>query len=512
MNTLLASIPLVIILLLMVKYRWSGAKAGAAGWAAALLIAALRFGAGPRVLLWAQIEGLFRALYVLYIIWGALLFFRVTEADGTLAAMSEMLQRLAPGRTLQVLLLAYGFSSFLQGVGGYGVPVAVVAPILVSMGLPAPSAVIITSMGHSWSISFGSLGASYEALVSATGLEGALIAPWMAAILGFVCLVVGVIVLGMAAGKGNVGRGLGPMLSMGLTMSIVQYVAVRIGLVNIAAMLGALGGLAVGGIWALYRRRRTQQGKIEQATGGFALMRTLPYVVLIAIIMVVNFVPALSTLLSRWKIAFDIPARSLADGTILAAGKTQAISVFGHPGALLVYAAGIAVLLATARGSLPPGSGAKIRAGVLKSGMQSTLGILTMMAMAITMQASGMVSELAAAMAALAGRLFPLVAPFIGALGAFMTGSNTNANVLMGALQLQVAEKLSLFVPLALALHNAGAAVGSVFAPAKVMVGCSTVGLSGSESDVLRRTTQYSLVVIAITGVLGLVLAGLIAN
>ncbi len=190
----------------MVKDRWSGSKAGAAGWAAALIIAALRFGAGPGVLLWAQVEGLFRALYVLYIIWGALIFFRVTEADGTLAAMSTILQRLAPDRTLQMLLLAYGFASFLQGVGGYGVPVAVVAPILVSMGFAAPQAVILTSLGHSWSISFGSLGASYEALVSATGLEGAFIGP-DASVLGVVCLIVGALVLGIGADKGSLRRG-----------------------------------------------------------------------------------------------------------------------------------------------------------------------------------------------------------------------------------------------------------------------------------------------------------------
>ncbi len=510
MNTLLASLPLVTILVLMVKYRWSGSKAGAAGWAAALIIAALRFGAGPGVLLWAQVEGLFRALYVLYIIWGALIFFRVTEADGTLAAMSTILQRLAPDRTLQMLLLAYGFASFLQGVGGYGVPVAVVAPILVSMGFAAPQAVILTSLGHSWSISFGSLGASYEALVSATGLEGAFIGPWMASVLGVVCLIVGALVLGIGADKGSLRRGVGPLVSMGLAMSLVQYAAVRIGVVNISAMLGALAGLIVGGLWALWRARRTTGAESTPAISGAMLLRVLPYLMLIAIIMIVNFVPALSAALNHIKIVFDIPARSLADGTLLPPGKTQTISVFGHPGAQLIYAAGIAVLLAIRRGSLPPGSGAKIRAGVLRSGMQSTLGILTMMAMAITMQASGMVSELASAMAALAGQLFPVVAPFIGALGAFMTGSNTNANVLMGALQLEVAQRLGLFIPLILGLHNAGGALGSIFAPAKIMVGCSTVGLGGSEGDVLRRTTSYSLIVIAIIGVLGLLVTRLL--
>jgi len=87
-----------------------------------------------------------------------------------------------------------------------------------------------------------------------------------------------------------------------------------------------------------------------------------------------------------------------------------------------------------------------------------------------------------------------------------MTGSNTNSNVLLGAFQLQVAQTLGLQVPLILALHNAGAAAGSIFAPAKIIVGCSTVGLSGGESDALRNTTRYGVIVIAIVAVVGLLI------
>ncbi len=509
MDIFLATIPLVIILVLMTGFRWGGSKAGGAGWIAALLIAGLRFGASPHVLLWAQIEGFFRAAYVLYIIWGALLFFRVTEADGTLKAMSELLQRLAPGRTLQVLLLAWGFASFLQGVGGFGVPVAVVAPILVTLGFPALDAVVMPSLGHGWAVSFGSLGASYEALLSATGVDGAIIAPWMAAFLGIVCFLVGFSVLRISRDQEHPWRELGPMLTMALAMSVGQYLAVRVGVPNIAAMLGALAGLLVGALWAVLRRRAEADADRELVSAGRMALRLVPYVLLITIIMVVNFVPFFDALLNHWVLQFNMPSLTLRNGTVIPAGKTKAISILGHPGAQLVYAAVISLVLAKLQNRLPPGSGRKIRDGVLKSGVKSSLGILAMMAMATTMQNSGMVSTLATAMAALAGGLFPLISPFIGAMGAFMTGSNTNSNVLLGAFQLQVAEALGLFAPLILALHNAGAAVGSIFAPAKIIVGCSTVGLSGGESDALRRTTQFGLVIIAIIAVIGYLFARL---
>jgi lactate permease len=503
--TLLAALPLVLILVLMAGLRWNGAQAGAAGWASALVIAALAFGAGPRFLLWSQIQGAFRALYVLYIIWGALFFFRVTEANGTLKAMSQTLQQVTPQKTQQVLLLAWAFTSFLQGVGGFGVPVAVAAPILVGMGFTPIQAVVMPSLGHAWAISFGSLGASFEALHAATGLPGPVIAPPMALALGVVCFLVGFIVLGVSGGKRALRRGLGLMLAMATVMSVTQYVAVRLGVYNIAAMLGAVAGLAVGVAWALLDR---QDREAPLPSGREVLTQTLPYLVLIGIILAANFIGPLDALLNRIVIQIRIPSIALADGQRLPASATKAISIFGHAGALLIYAGLFALLRGKARGTLPPDGGRQIRQGVLRSGLKSTVGILTMVCMAATMQNAGMIARLSDAMAQLAGEFFPLVAPAIGALGAFMTGSNTNSNVIFGAFQQSVAGKLGYTVATILAAHNAGAAVGSVSAPAKIIVGCSTVGLSGGEGEALRRTARYSLAILVILALLAMAAVG----
>ncbi|TFG71371.1 MAG: L-lactate permease, partial [Anaerolineales bacterium] len=427
MITLLAAMPLVAILMLMVGFRWSGSKAGVAGWLTALIIAAIGFKTGFNVLLWAQISGLFRAANVLYIIWGALFFFRVTEADGTLDATSNLLQQLTPSRVLQVLLLAWGFTSFLQGVGGFGVPVAVVAPILVTMGFPALQAVVMASVGHAWAISFGSLGASYEALISATGLLGTEIGPWMAVFLGLVCFLVGIAVLWIAGGKRMVRQGWWQLSSMGAAMAITQYAAARVGLGNIAAMLGALAGIITGTVWARAqasnRLKKNPIADIEKPSVNFrdGLRKMAPYGILLIIIFTVNFIIPLKTVLNDITFQVNIPELVLADQSRIPAAKTQSISLFGHPGALLVYAGALTFLLAIKQGTLPPGSREKIRKGVLRSGLKSSLGILAMMAMATTMQSAGMVAQLSSNMASISGNLYPLVAPFIGALGAFMT-------------------------------------------------------------------------------------------
>ena len=104
---------------------------------------------------------------------------------------------------------------------------------------------------------------------------------------------------------------------------------------------------------------------------------------------------------------------------------------------------------------------------------------------------------LADGVARLAGPAFPLIAPFIGALGAFMTGSNTNSNVVFGGLQQHVAMLVSVSPLIILAAQTAGGAVGSLFAPAKVIVGCSTVDLGGEEGPVLRAAMRYGLTIVA---------------
>ncbi|MBN1873968.1 MAG: L-lactate permease [Anaerolineae bacterium] len=499
LDTLLAACPLLLILILMMGLRWNGARAGMAGWLTAFIIAALRFGAGPNVLFWAQIRGLFLALYVLYIIWGALFFFRVTEAAGTLTAMRDLLQKLSPDRSFQVLILAWGFASFLQGVGGFGVPIAVVAPLLVSMGFSAVDAVILPSLGHAWAVSFGSLGSSFFALVAATGLEESYFASWMALLLGVVCFLGGFAVLWVSGQKTALRQGLPLMLWMAVAMSAVQLLAVQVGVWNIAAMLGSLAGLTIGGIWAWLQKKETA---VSPPSASMLLTAILPYLILLGIIFAEKFIKPLNLFLNHCKLTVNVPEVMTTQGWITGAGPARPISVFGHPGALLFYAGLIIYGIARRQGQLTSESKRQILTGMVRSGVRSSLGILAMVGMATTMDHAGMVLQLSSAMAIAANTLFPLVSPFIGALGAFMTGSNTNSNVLFGAFQRQVADTLGYFVPVILASHNAGAALGSIFAPAKVIVGCSTVGLGGQEGNALRRLIEYGLIMIAILAIL----------
>jgi lactate permease len=130
-----------------------------------------------------------------------------------------------------------------------------------------------------------------------------------------------------------------------------------------------------------------------------------------------------------------------------------------------------------------------------------------MVCFAMIMDHCQMIFILAEGVSRVFGSIYPLVAPWIGLLGAFMTGSNTNSNVVFGVLQQETAHLAGLSAALILAAQTTGGALGSMIAPAKILVGCSTVGLTGKEGSVLKITIRYGLVITVMIGIITLLLS-----
>lgn len=506
---ILALLPVLAVLILMLRFRWGGAQAGAVGWIVALVVAVVRFGAGARLLGYAQLKGLLLTLFVLYIIWGALLFYRTTDEAGAVDAIGKGLPRLTPDRGVQALLLGWVFSTFLQGVGGFGVPVAVTAPLLVGLGFPPLAAIVIPSVGHPWAVTFGSLGSSFFALMAATGRSGASLAPWSAILLGIACLGCGAGTLWAAGGKQTLRSGLSTLFIIGLPMAATQYLVVTHGLWSIGAMTAGLIGLVIGVAWARWRPSDQADDAMTAATDSPSSLpldwALIPYGLLIVIVLLAQLVPPVRDLLGQVVLRVQFPRLTTARGWVVPAQEGRTINVFGHPGALLVYASLATYVLYRCRDYYRPGAARRIGQGVVTRAVSSSLGTAAMVGMAVTMEHAGMTHRLADGIARLAGPVFPVTAPFIGALGAFMTGSNTNSNVIFGDLQQSVAALVGVSPLIILAGQTAGAAVGSAFAPAKVIVGCSTV--DAEEGPALQAVMRYGLAIVA---VLALVTAGAI--
>lgn len=504
-NWVLAFSPILVVLVLMIGFRWGGLKAGPAGCLAAMLVAAIHFGADGELLVYAQLKGVLLTLFVLYIIWMALLFYHTADEVGAVEAIGVGLPRLTADRGLQALLLGWIFSAFLQGAGGFGVPVAVIAPLLVGLGFPRLNAVVIPSLGHAWAVTFGSLGSSFYALMAATGRSGAEMAPWGAIMLGFSCLTCGAAVLWAAGGPRTLRQHLVPMLFIGASMATIQYVIVTNGFWELGGLGGGLTGLALSLLLfrlPRYRGGIAQRKDVDPQGSTLPLRLALaPYALLILVIIGGQLVPPVKALLGQVVIRVEFPELSTSSGWVTPAETGRTINLFGHAGALLLYASIASYLLLRWQGHCQPGAVGRIKRHTVRRAVRSSVGIATMVGMAVVMQHAGMTRTLAEGVAAAVGDAFPLASPFIGALGAFMTGSNTNSNVVFGSFQQDAAALLGLNVLIILAAQTAGAALGSVFAPAKVIVGASTVGLGGKEGPVLKKVMVYGLVLVAAASV-----------
>jgi lactate permease len=525
LNWLLAFSPIAVVLILMVGLRWGGKKAGPVGWFVAVLVAWLRFGAGLDVLLVSQLRGILLTLYVLYIIWMALVLFRVVDEAGAIAVIGQGIVRLTADPTMQLLLLAWAFSAFLQGVAGFGVPIAVVAPLLIGLGFPPVISVSAVAIGHSWSVTFGDIASSFQALMAATGLPGLELAPWSVVFLGVACFGCGVAAAWTFQGLRSLRKGWPALLLMGLVMVVIQGVLAVNGLWNLAGFAAGLGGLGAGALVTRLPRYKVssleglslsagygsnpdeeQQSNQPPMSLGLAL---LPYLLLVVVVSAAELWPWLHDILNQVQIRVLFPEVTTRYGWTTPAGPGRTISVFGHAGALLAYTSLTSFALYQATRRYTPGVARRIARQTLRSAVPSSIGIASMVGFAVAMDHSGMTFVLAQGLSQVAGSFYPMIAPFIGLLGAFMTGSNTNSNVVFAPLQQQAATLLQVSVLVILAAQTTGGSLGSMLAPAKIIVGCSTAGLAGQEGEVLKKTLVPGLLIAAIVGLLAFVVISL---
>lgn len=506
LDVALSILPILVLLALLVWRRWGVAQAGPAAWLVAVVIAVLRFGAGARLLWLSQLKAGLLALDVLLILWGAFLFFKVVDEAGGVSVIAGALQRLTRDRSMQALVLGWAFSSFLQGVGGFGVPVAVVAPLLVGLGFAAVPAVVIASVGHAWAITFGSFGSSFQALTAASQLAPQALAPTSALMLGLAAFTCGVLVIQAAAGWRAVLRRAWQIAIVGSVMAGVQYALAVSDLWTLAAAAGGLAGLAVGFTLARLTAVPAPAGPPANVQTRDLGLAALGYAILVVTAVSLHLFQPLQTLVGRVVLAFEFPELATARGYVTPAEVGRSINVFGHPGAILAYAALLAFAAYRVAGRFRPGAVRRIVAGTRRAMVPSSLGIVSMMGLALVMSHAGMTEALAQSLASAAGAAFPWFAPVIGALGAFISGSNTHSNVLFAGLQERTAQLIGVGPALVLAAQTTGAAMGAMLAPTRIAVGASTVGLGGQEGLVLRRLAWYALALVLQASVITAVL------
>jgi lactate permease len=506
---LFAFSPIAVVLVLMIFFNWSGSRAGAAAWLTALVVGVALFGAHPELLAYSQMKGVLLSLNVLYIIWAALLLYNVVKETGAIEAIGVGIQRFSGDKSIQLLIFGWIFSSFLQGVAGYGVPIAVVAPLLVGLGFSPVVSVAVPAIGHSWSVTFGSMGASFQAMMAVTGLSADYLGSWAAVLLGVAAYLCGICAIHVFGGWKMIRHSAAALFVIGTAMAGTQYFLVVAGMWTLGGLGASLAGLIACLIVArlkIYNQSAPSDVKSDMGLG-WALSA---YLILIVIVFMGVVYTPLREFLGQVKLSLAFPEITSRTGWVVAAGKGKAINIFGHGGALLGYASIISYLVYAAKGYYTRGALKRIVSSSVKSGVPTSLGIVSMVCFAMIMDHCGMIYLLAEGISRVFGGLYPFFSTWIGLLGAFMTGSNTNSNVVFGVLQQQTAELAGLSAAIILAAQTTGGALGSMIAPATILVGCSTVGLSGKEGPVLQATIRYGLFITAVIGLFTMIVALLV--
>lgn len=484
----LAASPILLVLLLMAGFGRSAAVAGAAGLALAVALALGPFtlgGATGRVIgeafLGVTLEGLFLAATVLAIVLPALALHRWQTETGATERIRAALAGLAPDPAARTLLVGWFFALFMEGAAGFGTPVALAAPLLAGFGLNPARAVAVSLIGHSVGVSFGAVGTPVLAqaeLVSVT--ERALAGP-TALIHGLLGPILAVATVVWAGAMGETaGRGLAlAVLAAVLFLTPSVLIAHTIG-PELPTLVGALAG----GVAFVLVLTRFRPPSLAGSRLGSALA---PYLVLIGLVLATRLVP---------------PVRAMAEAAVLSwrlGGRFGgSVRPLFHPGTLLVTA--------FFAGGLWRGA----RLGVLARTLGRTaqgLGrvaaaLVAMLVLARLMLHAGMIAALAEAAIGGIGPLYPLLAPAVGALGSFVTGSATASNILFSALQEATAEGLGLPPVLLLAAQGAGAGVGNIICPHNIVAGAATVGIVGAEGAILRATLLACLIYLAAAGAL----------
>lgn len=484
----LAALPIVLILALMLGLRWSAARAGLAGLALAAVLAATSFDLGgdrpgglAEGFAGVLAEGASTAATILWILWPALALHEHQRQSGALEALRSGLGHLTdrPGR--QVLLVGWFLALFFEGAAGFGTPVALAAPILVGLGVPPVRAVVLALLGHAVGVSFGALGTPVVAQVALTGLDATALA-WRTALLHTV--LGGVLMVFFYRTQPDLQDR--PAAAFAAAAFLVPSLVLAW---TLGPELATLGAALVGGAAFALLLRAGGRGSSTRTTGaGAELAHALwPYTVLVVLVVVTRAAPGLSTALGElalsWQWRGDYSGR---------------VAPLTHPGTLLF----LALLAGTRLQKVPLRRLGGPLAVAARRLVPVTVALLAMLCLSRLMVHAGMIDAIQVAAVRGVGGAWPLVAPAVGALGSFVTGSATASNVLFTTLQARTAEALGLPVAMMVAAQGFGAGIGNIVCPHNIVAGAATVGLAGREGDILRRTLLPCAVYLALGGLL----------
>lgn len=518
MHCLLALLPIVVALVLMSKFK---VRPSWALLSAMLLTAVLGcgiWGMSPMLAGGAMLLGFLKSLDIILIIFGAILLLNILRASGALTALNGSFSSLSRDRRVQVVVIAWLFSGFIEGAAGFGAAAALAAPLLVGLGFPATAAVAVALICNTMPVPFGAVGT--PALTCASALSGSLersgvaVAPFMAdavtqtaaifAMAGSLLPLIAVVFMIWTTSRERRVRSLleiAPFcLFGGIAYALPWYLTARFLGPELPSMIGAavgfipvLAAIKTGFLvpkhtWDFPEAVAEQPPSpaVSEPQTMSALKAWTPYAVIATLLVLTRLdaLPLKQFLLSTLKI--NLPA--LLGQT----GLDFRWAPLNNPGLLpFVLVAVIAALWFKLRPREIMGLCAQSEKQIRSASIAIAASVAMVQVMVFSDGAApelpGMLTAVAQTAARLMGQAYPLISPFIGVIGTFFAGSCTVSGILFVTIQYDTARLLDLPTATMVALQLVGGGIGSMIRVSGVVAACATVNAAGKEAYLILR-------------------------
>ncbi|HKD61926.1 MAG TPA: L-lactate permease [Terracidiphilus sp.] len=512
LSAAVATIPLIVVLVLMGGLRKSGLFASACGLGTAAILAGAVWRMPMALASWSVLYGFAYATWsILWLVLCALWLYNLTVSTGSFDQLRQWVQGHASSDAcVQAILVAFCFGALLEGTAGFGSPIAITAFLLVGLGFNARKAVVIALLANTAPVAFGAVGIPIIALAGVTGLDVLKLSAMVGRQLPFLSLILPMyLVLVVAGGKG-LRRSWPAALVAGVSFGGVQFLISNLwgpyatdilsSLISIVALVLFLQ------VWRPRREGRAMESHPSSGASqgrffsGSTLSAWAPWAILAAVMVTWSLFKV-----SAWgQILMHIPM--LHNGVFITLYQRSYTAIFSFQ----PLSTGTGVLAATIIVALcfrvHPRSFFEAGGRTLRQLRVPGLTVLFIVGLAYLYNYSGMAYTLGAAVARVGG-VFPLVSSYLGWVACFLSGSDTAANLLFGNLQVAAAHQLHLNPLLLAATNSSGAVAGKMISPQNIAVGVTTVGLIGQEGKVLHSTFWHSVLFAGLLGLIALLQA-----
>ncbi len=523
MNSIISIIPIVLLFVLMLGFKvtsWKSALITLLAtvlmtifWVPSLGILPERFAADSTAALagCSVIEGTLKAIFpILIIILMAIYSYNILVESKEIEVIKAQFMSFTDDKGVLVLMMVWGFGGLLEGMAGFGTAVAIPAAILIGLGFKPMFSALVALLGNTVATGFGAVGVPVTTLANEITPGGVASPETLCEVSSFsviqlspLFVIIPFVILTLTDRKA-VMKNLGIALWVGLVSVGVQYCCARWLGAETPAILGSVAAILAIIIYAkvFVKSDKGRKAPSRKYTMGETFRAWSVYIFILVFILVSGALcpPVNSFLKSHLVSSFEIPV----------IGSTFKFGWLSN--------AGLMLFLGSVAGGLCQGLGWRklltVLARTTVNLRYTAITIISLISIASVMNYSGMIASIATGLVAVSGSFYPFFAPLIGAIGTFVTGSDTSSNILFGKLQANVAHQLGMTGQHSFfgaygsesnwlaAANTTGATGGKMISPQSIAIATASCDMKGKDDAILRKALPYALGYIIIGGLI----------